>query len=319
MLAKQDWRLLTNKNSLVAKIFKEKYYPNGDVLKAKRGSNPSYAWRSIYNNLEVIHRGTRWRMGNGKMINIWDDKWLPTPTSYKVISPPRDLDDFPMVSSLIDDGTKSWKSNLVRELSLPFEAETILRIPLSYNLPDDKIIWVGNKGGEFSIKSAYHIAANKVDAQVIGESSSGDVRAPFWKKVCESTTHALIHCDVAANVWSNWTECHIKLPDTIYEISDIALKLLNNGTNQDLKTLFSTSWFICPMKTISNQSRWTAPPSSYYKINVNGTTSQDHRPSSIGAIIRDSNGLVTATISKTLPVQNSVEEVEAIVLEIGYY
>lgn len=70
MVAKQGWRLLTNQNSLVAKIFKEKYYPNGDVLKAKLGSNPSYAWRSIYNNLEVIRRGTRWRMGNVKMIHI---------------------------------------------------------------------------------------------------------------------------------------------------------------------------------------------------------------------------------------------------------
>lgn len=70
MVAKPGWRLLTNQNSLVAKIFKAKYYPNGDVLKAKLGSNPSYAWRSIYNNLEVICRGTRWRMGNGKMINI---------------------------------------------------------------------------------------------------------------------------------------------------------------------------------------------------------------------------------------------------------
>lgn len=178
---------------------------------------------------------------------------------------------------------------------------------------------------------------------------------PSYNHNNESTTHALIHCDVATKVWSNWTECPIKLPDTIYDISNIALKLLNNGTNQDLKTLFSTSWFIwynrnqviheaifrpplqiqestqwlsqdyksvnsiSPQKTISNQSRWTAPPSGYCKINVDGTTSQDHKPSSIGAIIRNSNGLVTAAISKTLPVQYSVEEVEAIALEIGYY
>ena len=61
LLAKQGWRLLTNQNSLVAKIFKAKYFPNGDILKAKLRSNLSYAWRSIYNSLEVIRRGTRWR------------------------------------------------------------------------------------------------------------------------------------------------------------------------------------------------------------------------------------------------------------------
>ena len=69
-----------------------------------------------------------------------------------------------MVSSLIDDVSKCWKVDLVRELFLPFEAETILKSPLSFSLPDDKIIWVGNKRGEFAVKSAYHIVVNIVDS-----------------------------------------------------------------------------------------------------------------------------------------------------------
>ena len=43
----------------------------------------------------------------------------------------------------------------IRRYFLPFEAETLLNILLSYNLLEDKIIWVGNKRGIFSIKSAY--------------------------------------------------------------------------------------------------------------------------------------------------------------------
>ena len=81
MLAKQGWRLLSNQNSLCARVYKVKYYPNGDVLNAKLGSNPSYAWRSIFKALEVTRRGTRWRVGNGKPIHIWEDKWLPTPNN----------------------------------------------------------------------------------------------------------------------------------------------------------------------------------------------------------------------------------------------
>ena len=270
---------------LVAKIFKAKYFPNGDILKAKLGSNRSYARRSIYNSLEVIQRGTRWKVGNGKMIHIWDDKWLPTPSTYKVISHRQDFNDYPMVSSLIDVDSKCWKIDLIRELFLPFEAETILKIPLSFSLPDDKIIWVGNRRGEFSIKSAYHIAVNIVDSQVIGKSSLGDVRALFWRKLwhlklpakirifarracmnalptmqnlrlrgvvveefcplcnhsSESTSHALIHCEFVAKVWSNWSECPIKLLDSIFNISNIALELLNFGTVQDLEVLFSTA------------------------------------------------------------------------------
>ena len=65
-----------------------------------------------------------------------------------------------MVSALIDRETKRRKVDMVKSLFLPFEAEMILNIPLSYNLPEDKIIWVGNKKGEFTVKSAYYIALN---------------------------------------------------------------------------------------------------------------------------------------------------------------
>ena len=70
MLAKQGWRLISNPNSLVAQIFKARYYPHGDIFHAKLGSSPSYTWRSIFNGLEVVKRGTRWRVGNGEKILI---------------------------------------------------------------------------------------------------------------------------------------------------------------------------------------------------------------------------------------------------------
>ena len=66
MLAKQAWRILTNPTSLFARVLKARYFPSGDILSAILGSNPSYSWRSIFNSLEVIRKGTRWRVGNGK-------------------------------------------------------------------------------------------------------------------------------------------------------------------------------------------------------------------------------------------------------------
>ena len=74
MLAKQAWKILSNPNSLMAQVFKAKYFPYGDILNSKLGSNPSYAWLSIHNSLEVIRRGIRWRVGNGRRIHIWDDR-----------------------------------------------------------------------------------------------------------------------------------------------------------------------------------------------------------------------------------------------------
>ena len=84
---------------------------------------------------------------------------------------------------MIDRDTRRWKGDVVRSLFLPFEARTILNIPLSHNLPEDQIIWVGNKKGEFSVKSACYIVVRVLDTMEEGESSSGDPRSPLWKKL----------------------------------------------------------------------------------------------------------------------------------------
>ena len=87
------------------------------------------------------------------------------PRPLKSLPPPPPLitEDYPMVSSLIDLNTRWWKIDSVRALFLPVNADAILKIPLSLNLPEDRIIWIGNNKGEYSVKSAYFIAVNLLE------------------------------------------------------------------------------------------------------------------------------------------------------------
>lgn len=50
LLGKQGWNFLSNPEALVTHVFKAKYYPRGDFLKAKLGHNPSHCWRSIWSS-----------------------------------------------------------------------------------------------------------------------------------------------------------------------------------------------------------------------------------------------------------------------------
>lgn len=43
ILGKQAWRLLQNVQSLIYKMYSARYFPNGNVMKALMGGNPSYA------------------------------------------------------------------------------------------------------------------------------------------------------------------------------------------------------------------------------------------------------------------------------------
>ena len=81
-------------------------------------------------------------------------------TTYMVISPPKLFDD--------------------KSIFIPFEANTIHNIPLSYNMLEDKIIWVGNRKGEFTVKSGYYIAL-KVRHRMREKVSLGTVGMLFGK------------------------------------------------------------------------------------------------------------------------------------------
>ena len=72
---------------------------------------------------------------------------------------------------------------MIRATFLPFEADSNLKIPLSHNLPEDKIIWIGNSYGDFTVKSAYHIAYNLLESKEKEECLNRDPCKPVWRKL----------------------------------------------------------------------------------------------------------------------------------------
>lgn len=76
LLAKQTWRLLHDKTSLFYRVFKAKFFPNCIIMEAANPNSASYAWRSILGGREVIKQGAIWRIGDGKTVEIWGDRWL---------------------------------------------------------------------------------------------------------------------------------------------------------------------------------------------------------------------------------------------------
>ena len=102
------------------------------------GKNPSFAWRSILVAQAIVRNGKRWLVGNGHSIRIWKDKWVPSPSTYKVVSPVSRLPENSWVATLIDEASGAWNNELVRQIFLPHEADLICSIALSANLPEDK-------------------------------------------------------------------------------------------------------------------------------------------------------------------------------------
>ena len=98
-----------------------------------------------------MKHGLRWRIGNGEHVWVWGDKWLPTPSTYKVTSPRMFMQAHTMVSGLIDKENASWKSEVVDALFLPHEAEVIKSIPLSVHFLANKQVWACSSNGVFMV------------------------------------------------------------------------------------------------------------------------------------------------------------------------
>ena len=124
----------------------------------------------------------RWQVGDGKSIWIWKDKWIPTPSTYFVISPRTLLPIDATADILIDADHGTWRANLVRELFMNFEGKNILSISLSISMPRDKMVWAGTPNGKFTVKSAYWMAMAMSSAEHEGTSSASGQRQ-LWKTI----------------------------------------------------------------------------------------------------------------------------------------
>ncbi|KAL0435443.1 UNVERIFIED_CONTAM: putative mitochondrial protein [Sesamum radiatum] len=166
MLSKQLWRLLSSPTSLLSRVLRARYFPDGNVLSAGIGCNPSYTWRSLHAALDVIRAGFRWRIGCGRAVQVWLDPWIPRLFSFRVLSPPGAQDPHLRVCDLIDAQSKDWDRERVRALFWHEEAEVILAIPLSSVDGEDFFVWHHTANGdpcEWVDAVAKGLSANEFD------------------------------------------------------------------------------------------------------------------------------------------------------------
>lgn len=156
MLGKQVWRLLSNPNSLVARLYKAKYFPNSDLLQANLGHNPSFIWRSLLEATQLLKGGICWRVGDGASIKILDQPWLLSKENPYITSDPDPLQNR-MVSSLFCMNSKAWDLEVLTDVLNERDRACVMNIPVSESLYVDTLFWLFEDSGIYLVKSAYKL------------------------------------------------------------------------------------------------------------------------------------------------------------------
>ena len=110
MLARQGWRLLTQPDTLCARVMQAKYYPDGRLLKTEAKDGISYTWRSILKGVELLKEGLIWRIEDGSSINIREDLWISREVKPEVITQ-RNGSILTKVADLLNPGTGNWDTH----------------------------------------------------------------------------------------------------------------------------------------------------------------------------------------------------------------
>ena len=139
LVAKHVWRLERNKGSLVERVFRAGYYPDGNILEAACKSNGSSNWQSLMWGKDLIVRGTRWRIGDGESVHIVGDRWIPRATN-SALSDVYLIPANMRVAELKYNGGE-WNEALVRALFEDEDVIDILAITVSEDGIPDKRRW----------------------------------------------------------------------------------------------------------------------------------------------------------------------------------
>jgi len=157
MLGKHGWKFITEPNSLVARIFKARYFPSSSYLTATVGHNPSYVWRSIMRSRFIVRGGARWSIGSGATISILNEPWLSNGEFISSdILGSHFVHNF-TINILMNLHDKSWNEQVVRQVFSADIANKILHTPLISQVEEDKIIWKAERHRRYSVRSAYRL------------------------------------------------------------------------------------------------------------------------------------------------------------------
>lgn len=69
-------------------------------IEEELGTNPSSVWRSLLAAREILRVGSKWRVGDGRVIDVREQTWLPHAPVFNGEPPPS-----VQVSELIDESS----------------------------------------------------------------------------------------------------------------------------------------------------------------------------------------------------------------------
>lgn len=177
LLAKQAWRAVQSPDALWVKVIKGIYFPNEELLAAKKRRNSSWSWSSLLYGRDLLLEHGRWNIGNGSQVDIMTHRWLSS--GERLQDGPAHL----KVNGLLDNDELKWKVNTIMHLLPSTDVGKILQTPFSFSDAKDTLYWPYVPSGDYTVKSGYRTAKEAADANLSTAMSSNHPTKFLWRTI----------------------------------------------------------------------------------------------------------------------------------------
>ncbi|KAK8555310.1 hypothetical protein V6N12_009458 [Hibiscus sabdariffa] len=154
LLGKQLWRLFPAPDSLLYRILRAKYFPDGDLLHSSAPARASYAWKGFHQALSRLGDGFFWTLGIDSNVRLFCDRWGGF-SPISLTDSFADNDEVPLCCrDFMIPGQALWDRSKLSAVLSPPDADNILGVPISVDHPDT-LIWGDHDSGIYSVRSGY--------------------------------------------------------------------------------------------------------------------------------------------------------------------
>ena len=149
------WRILKEPDSLLARVFKSKYFPGTSIWRASPSLQKSGFWSSVLNVLPQMEASCHLQIAKGNS-SIWSSPWFEDWREiYDHLLSHQCTDCHSTISDLWQQNSKCWDN---QKISLHFDdhmMNKILQVPIINAEFDDELCWKHTPSGLCTAKSLY--------------------------------------------------------------------------------------------------------------------------------------------------------------------
>lgn len=123
------------------------------------------------------------RIGNGATTSIWEDAWLRSERTGRIITTrPISSTFLDKVEDIIDWDIDCLNTSLIYQCLWPIDRDRIFQVPIGLVTTPDCLYWSHSKTGKFTLHSCYHmILDSKLRAKETKAGAFSGVTSIYWK------------------------------------------------------------------------------------------------------------------------------------------